>query len=80
MNKSDECEFEVTQAGSTVASGTAPHDAAVSEATHYAMTYGQDGPVSWTVYRIKRDAGGRKKRELVLRGSLAGLSITRSLP
>jgi hypothetical protein len=76
----DECEFEVMQGGATVAKGCGSHDSAVSEATHYAMVYGQDGPVSWTVHRITRNASGRKRRELLLRGSLAGVSVTLGAP
>lgn len=74
-----ECDFEVTQGGMTVASGTGPHDSAVSEAMHYAMTYGQDGPVSWIVYEVTHDTKGKRRRKVILRGSLAGVSIRTSL-
>lgn len=36
--------FEVWQDGVMVASASGPREAAFSEALHYAMVYGQDGP------------------------------------
>lgn len=76
----NECDFEVKQDGATVARGTGPHDAAVAEATHYAMMYGQDGPVSWTVHAVSRDWAGKRRRRQVLKGSLQGVSIEAKLP
>lgn len=35
----------VMQDGYPVASGVGPHDRALAEMMHYAMIYGQDGPV-----------------------------------
>lgn len=41
-----EYEFEILQDGMVVASGScANRDRAIAEAHHYAMMYGQDGPV-----------------------------------
>lgn len=74
--KTTECEFEVTQDGLTVAKGSGPHDAAVAEAIHYAMMYGQDGSVSWNVWEISRSASGKRRRKTVLKGSLQGVSIS----
>lgn len=74
----DECEFEVTQDGMTVARGVGPHDSAVAEATHYALMYGQDGPVAWKVYRISRTAAGRRNRTQILEGSFESVSIRMS--
>lgn len=76
----DECEFEVTQGGMTVARGSGPHDSAVAEATHYALMYGQDGPVDWKVYRITRSATGRKRRARILAGSFQAISMVVSAP
>ncbi len=37
--------FELEQGGKIVASGAGPKEAMLREAAHYAMVYGQDGPV-----------------------------------
>ena len=57
-------------AGRKVASGEATKAAdATREATHYAVQYAQDGPVTWWI---------KSGRKFVVRGSLAGVTITRS--
>jgi len=45
-------EIEVWQDGMCVAGVSAPHEDAMKEAVHYAMVYGQDGPVE--VFMVKR--------------------------
>lgn len=57
--------------GMTLAKGSAPTEQeAVREAAHYAVQYAQEEPVRWWV---------RVGRKTVLRGSLACVSITRTL-
>ena len=59
---------EEMNTGLMVAQGSAPTaDEATREATHYALQYGQDGPVR---YWVKR---GRK---MLVQGSLSGVTIT----
>jgi hypothetical protein len=45
--------FEVKQGGVVVASGEGPMEDIGREALHYAMMYGQDGPVDVSVKEIK---------------------------
>lgn len=53
--------------GMPVAQGSAPTvDEASREATHYALQYGQDGPVRWWV---------RQGRKTIVKGHLAGVSV-----
>jgi hypothetical protein len=41
----DYASFEIWQDGMMVAGGCGPRKQALSEAAHYALVYGQDGPV-----------------------------------
>ena len=50
-------DIEVWQDGMCVAKVSAHEEGAMREAAHYAMVYGQDGPVE--VFRVKR--GKRQK-------------------
>jgi len=45
--------FTVRQAGMVVASGSGPYEAVKREAAHYALIYGQDGPVKVSVRKLK---------------------------
>ncbi len=50
-------DIEIWQEGMCVAKVSAHADDAMREAAHYAMVYGQDGPVE--VFRVKR---GKRQR------------------
>lgn len=45
--------FTVRQGGMVVASGSGPYEDIKREAAHYAMMYGQDGPVKVSVRKSK---------------------------
>lgn len=54
--------------GMPVAQGSAPTvDEASREATHYALQYGQDGPVRYWV---------KQNRKTLVQGSLKGVTVT----
>jgi hypothetical protein len=62
---------EDASTGMPLAQGTAPTAQEASyEATHYAVQYAQDHPVRWWV---------RQNRKTVLKGSMAGVSVTMSI-
>lgn len=52
MSQNDTAEFEIWQDDMPVASASGPRDLAEREARHYAVMYGQDGPV--TIYEVTR--------------------------
>lgn len=64
LTKAPRWQFEVMQDGQCVASGDGPsHSTVAAECAHYAMMYGQDGPVQAVIW------SGRKPK-------LAALSTT----
>lgn len=46
--------FKVYQGGMEVAGGSGPYEAIKRQAEHYAMMYGQDGPVKVVVRRMPK--------------------------
>lgn len=60
--------IEEMDTGLLVAQGDAPTaDEATLEATHYALMYGQDGPVRYWV---------KQNRKTLVQGSLKGVTVT----
>ena len=55
--------FSIRQDGMTVAGGTGPLASIRAEAAHYALVYGQDGPVRVTVRRLKPRAVQKEARD-----------------
>ena len=51
--------FSIRQGGITVAGGSGPMESVMRQAAHYAMMYGQDGPVRVTIRKLKP----RKQKE-----------------